>query len=289
MAGSGPPVLCIGAVHWDLIARHEGRIAPGADVPGRIVRRPGGVAGNVALALAEGGVRPVLLSAVGDDPAGRELLAACTARGVDCAHVLCAPGGETGAYLAIEDDGGLVAAVADARLLEAAGAGILAPLGRTLRLDGGVAVIDGNLPAETLAAVASAGLAGGTDLRLVPASPEKAPRLRVFLGHARAVFHLNVAEAAAILGRVPGDAAEAALGMVAAGAARAVVTDGPRAAADAGGHGLLTGVPPVVRAAGVTGAGDRFLAAHLLAGRAGADPRDALDAALAAAAAHVAG
>ena len=47
-----PDILCIGAMLWDVIGRAPRRMAPGADVPGRIRHIPGGVALNVALALA---------------------------------------------------------------------------------------------------------------------------------------------------------------------------------------------------------------------------------------------
>ena len=46
----------------------------GDDVPGRIVRAPGGVALNIAMALAGFGLNPALLSAVGQDQEGAELL-----------------------------------------------------------------------------------------------------------------------------------------------------------------------------------------------------------------------
>jgi sugar/nucleoside kinase (ribokinase family) len=45
-------VVVIGAAHWDVVARAAAPLAAGADVPGRVVRRVGGVAANVALGLA---------------------------------------------------------------------------------------------------------------------------------------------------------------------------------------------------------------------------------------------
>ena len=52
------PFLCVGAAHWDIIGRTAVPLPPGADVPGRVTRQPGGVAQNVARALAALG-RPV--------------------------------------------------------------------------------------------------------------------------------------------------------------------------------------------------------------------------------------
>ncbi|HFQ15736.1 MAG TPA: kinase, partial [Rhodobacteraceae bacterium] len=54
-------ILCIGSVLWDVIGRSPGRLAPGADVPGRISRLPGGVAMNIAMMLARFGLTPALL------------------------------------------------------------------------------------------------------------------------------------------------------------------------------------------------------------------------------------
>ena len=70
-----PDVLCIGAMLWDVIGRAPRRMAPGADVPGRIRHLPGGVALNVAVALARWGMTPSVLSAVGRDSEGKGLIA----------------------------------------------------------------------------------------------------------------------------------------------------------------------------------------------------------------------
>ena len=63
----GARILCVGAAHWDVIGRASVPLAEGADVPGRIQRRSGGVALNIArgVAVLEGASR--LCSVVGDD------------------------------------------------------------------------------------------------------------------------------------------------------------------------------------------------------------------------------
>ena len=150
-------------------------------------------------------------------------------------------------------------------------------------------MIDANLPEALAATVAADPCLARARLRLVAASPARAPRLRPLLGRAGAVLHLNRAEAEALAGRPLADAPEAARAMLALGAARAVVTDGPRPAADAAaGEALVAAAPPPVTLRRVTGAGDRFLAAHLAAELAGLGRAEALGRALAAAAAHVA-
>lgn len=284
-----PDILCIGALHWDLIGRAAGRLARGDDCPGRVVRRPGGVAFNIARALAGQGMRPALLAAVGRDAEGTALAAACTAAGVDPRWLHRAEG-PTDRYLALEDATGLVAAVADAATLEAAGPALLDPLtdGRLAAPWAGPVVLDGNLP-DTLLALVAADLAlTGADLRAVAASNAKAGRLAPLLGRAGATLYLNLAEAIALAGRPFADAAAAAAALARPGGARLLVTDGPRPAALAAEGRVNCSTPPCVTACRVTGAGDMLVGAHIAAEARGEGPVAALEAALAAAAAHVA-
>lgn len=290
-----PAIVCIGAVLWDVIGRSPAAMAPGADVPGRIRHVPGGVALNVAAALAARGQRVAVLGAVGRDPEGEALIAATRDLGVATDWLYRDAGLPTDVYMAIEDRDGLIAAIADVHALEAAGKAVLAPLhdgrlGRSGARWPGIAVLDGNLTKAQLAAIAADPVLSGTDLRVVPASPGKADRLLPLLGHNHVTLYLNRAEAETLAARPCDSAADAARAVVARGAARVLVTDGPRPVACAmRGAETLTAQPPAVTVARVTGAGDCFLAAHLVAERTGADRADALAAAIAAAAAHVAG
>ena len=289
------PVLCIGAVLWDVIGRSPARMKPGADVPGRIRHIPGGDALNVAAALAARGQAAAVLGAVGRDPEGEALLAALRAAGVGTDWIHRDPRLPTDVYMAIEDPEGLIAAIADAHSLEAAGEAVLAPL-RDGRLGSarapwrGAVVVDGNLTTAQLSAIAGDPALAAADLRVVPASPGKAERLAPLIGPAHVTLYLNRAEAETLAGHPCASAAEAAAAVVARGAARVLVTDGARPAACAArGAEVLTCQPPAVSIARVTGAGDCFLAAHYVAETAGQDRAAALAAAVAAAAAHVAG
>lgn len=292
---TAPPVLCIGAVLWDVIGRSPAPMAPGADVPGRIRHVPGGVALNVAIALAARGQAAAVLGAIGLDPQGDALLSAVHAAGVSADWVHRAPNLPTDVYMAVEDPDGLIAAIADAHSLEAAGEAVLAPL-RDGRLGSAAApwrgrvVVDGNLTAAQLSAIAADPALAAADLNVVPASPGKADRLAPLIGPPHVTLYLNRAEAQTLAGRPCADAAEAAAAVIARGAARVLVTDGARPAACAArGAEVLTCTPPPVPVARVTGAGDCFLAAHLAARAAGADRAAALAAAVAAAASHVSG
>jgi sugar/nucleoside kinase (ribokinase family) len=289
-----PDILCIGSVLWDIIGRTDLSMALGNDKPGRIARLPGGVALNIAMTLARFGLKPGLVSVVGDDPAGRELVAACEAMGLDCAPLLVDPDLPTDQYMAVEAQGVLVAALADAHSLEAAGDRILAPLadgrlGSAAAPWAGPVALDGNLTEALLADIAESPLFAVADLRIAPASPGKAERLRPLLRHPRATLYVNREEAGLLTGTRPANAAAAAEALVGAGARRVLVTAGAEMAVDAAPDRILTAVPPPVQARRITGAGDTFMAAHIAAELAGAGPEEALRAAVEGAAAYVSG
>ncbi|MGR3756198.1 MAG: PfkB family carbohydrate kinase [Tranquillimonas sp.] len=289
-----PDIVCIGSVLWDVVGRSSAHMRLGSDVPGRIARVPGGVAMNVAMTLAQFGMRPALLSAVGRDAEGAALIAECDARGLLTGHLYRSDDLPTDTYMAVEGANGLIAAIADAHSLEAAGDRILRPLadGRLGSADRpwqGAVVLDGNLTEMLLAQIADSALFAAADLRVAPASPGKAQRLRPLLRHPHATLYVNLEEASLLAHRPFDTAPAAAAGLVAEGAARVLVTDGSAPAAEAGHRGTREARPPEVLVTRVTGAGDTFLAAHIAAEHRGQDPDAALDTALRAAAAYVSG
>ncbi len=294
MTAAPPDILCIGSVHWDIIGRTPAHMAAGTDVPGRITRLPGGVALNIAMTMARFGLRPALLTAIGRDAEGDELVAACRRLGLVTDHVYRSDDLPTDRYVAVEGANGLVAAIADAHSLEAAGNKILRPLG-----DGslgtaatpwaGPVALDGNLTQRLLADIAVSPRFAAADLRIAPASPGKAERLLPLLPVPRATLYVNIEEAGVLCQRRFADAPEAAAGLLARGAVRVLVTDGARTSADGAADGILTAQPPAVLVTRITGAGDTFMAAHVVAERRGEDRGAALHSALAAAANYVSG
>lgn len=290
-----PDILCIGSILWDIIGRSSSAMRLGSDVPGRITRLPGGVAMNIAMTLARFGMRPAILTTIGRDAEGDELLAACQRLGLITDYAYRSDDLPTDRYMAIEGANGLIAAIADAHSLEAAGDKILRPLA-----DGGLAsaqspwagpiALDGNLTTALLADIAQSPLFARADLRVAPASPGKAERLLPLLTHPGATLYVNLEEANLLSRAHAATAPEAAEALLARGAGRVLVTDGGRMAAEATrGQGVITGQPPHVLVARVTGAGDTFMAAHIVAERAGRDRISALNAALQAAATYVSG
>jgi sugar/nucleoside kinase (ribokinase family) len=290
-----PDILCIGSVLWDIIGRSPASMRLGSDVPGRITRLPGGVAMNIAMTLARFGLRPAVLTAIGRDPEGDELVNACAHLGLETGYAYRSDDLPTDRYMAVEGANGLIAAIADAHSLEAAGDKILRPLadgrlGSAALPWAGPIALDGNLTEHLLADIAASPLFAAADLRVAPASPGKAARLRPILSHPGATLYVNLEEAN-ILTQIPAETApEAAKALLSRGAARVLVTHGGKSAAEGTqGLGVIVGSPPPVLVTRVTGAGDTFMAAHVVAQRAGRDRAAALDAALAAAAAYVSG
>jgi len=283
-------ILCIGSVLWDIIGRSPSAMRLGSDVPGRITRIPGGVAMNIAITLRRFGLTPALLTAIGRDAEGDELVSDCARLGMVTDYIYRSDDLPTDRYMAVEGANGLIAAIADAHSLEAAGDKILRPLTGALAGWTGPIALDGNLTEGLLAEIATSPLFAKADLRVAPASPGKAERLLPLLRCPNATIYVNLEEAT-ILSKIPArTAAEAAEALLARGAARVLVTDGGRACAEGrAGHGVITDTPPPVLVTRVTGAGDTFMAGHLVAERRGASREDALRAALRAAADHVSG
>lgn len=287
-------IVCIGSVLWDVIGRSGAVMRVGSDVPGRITRLPGGVAMNIAMTARRFDLRPVLLTAIGRDEEGEELITAADRLGMETGFVYRSDDLPTDVYMAVEGANGLIAAIADAHSLEAAGDKILRPLadGRLGSADApyqGLIALDGNLTEELLAEIAQSPLFSAADLRVAPASPGKAERLLPLLSCARATIYVNLGEAG-LLCQERFETSEAAVReMLRRGAANVLVTDGGRTAAQGSAQGVITAEPPQVLVTRVTGAGDTFMAAHIAAEARGEPPETALRKALVAAADYVSG
>lgn len=290
-----PDILCIGSVLWDVIGRAPASMRLGSDVPGRITRLPGGVAMNIAITLRRFGLTPALLTAIGRDAEGDDLVAACARSGLITDHIYRSDDLPTDRYMAIEGANGLIGAIADAHSLEAAGDKILRALedGRLARASApwaGLIALDGNLTESLLAQIAASPLFAAADLRVAPASPGKAERLMPLLAHPGVTLYVNLEEASLLAKARFATAPEAAAALLARGARRVLVTDGGRACADGAAlGGVIEDAPPPVLVTRVTGAGDTFMAAHIVAERRGEPREAALASALRAAADYVSG
>lgn len=287
-------IICIGSVLWDIIGRSAVTMRQGSDVPGRITRLPGGVALNIAMTLKQFGLQPILLSVVGEDAEGRELLKRCQSLGLHTDHIYLSKDLPTDRYMAVEAQNGLIGAIADAHSLEQAGSKILSPLLNGPLADrthpySGVVALDGNLTDALLHEISSDAAFSKADLRIAPASPGKAKRLTSLIRHANATLYVNLEEAGLLCNQEFSDSASAAQALVQKGANRVLVTAGGGPACDGHSSGTIQLKPPEVLVTRITGAGDTFMAAHIAAELRGEDREDALKSALDAAAVYVSG
>ena len=122
------------------------------------------------------------------------------------------------------------------------------------------------------------------ELIYLAASPEKASRARRLAAERGTTLYLNRSEAAALCAGSFDNSEQAARALIESGFEHAVVTDSDRAAADADSVAIVTAAPESSFAACVTGAGDRFAAAHIAGRRRGLQRRQVLRMAHAAAA-----
>lgn len=289
-----PDILCIGSVLWDVIGRSSSHMQIGSDVPGRITRLPGGVAMNIAMTLRRFDLIPAVLTAIGSDAEGEDLIAACTRMGIVTDHVYRSKDLPTDRYMAVEGANGLISAIADAHSLEAAGSKILRPLedgtfGDASAPYDGLVALDGNLTEALLSDISKSQYFARADLRVAPASPGKAERLLPLLAHTGTTIYLNLEEAGLLCHTRFKSSADGAAGLLKRGARRVLVTDGSKSASDGNANGVVTARPPKVLVTRVTGAGDTFMAAHIAAERSGANRASALKTSLQTAADYVSG
>jgi ribokinase len=263
---AGPAVTVVGSLNLDLVVRVARLPGPGETVLGEdVFRNPGGKGANQAVAAARLGRAVAMVGRVGDDQAGRDLLASLQADGVDTAHVRVVDGVPSGtALITVSEDGEnqiVVSPGANARLaagdVAAAGAALAAAAVTLLQLE---------VPLE--AVTAAARTAGGRVV-LNPAPVRDLPDEllgqvdvlvpnRVELAQlAHGPMPATVEEAAALADRLPTPAV-----VVTLGADGALVVE----------RGQAAHVPAVpVRPVDTTAAGDAFCGglADALAGGAG--------------------
>lgn len=249
---------------------------------------------NIAMTLTRFGMTPTLLTALGRDAEGDELEKACAARGMITELIYRSDDLPTDRYMAVEGANGLIAAIADAHSLEAAGSKILHPLYDGTLADAdqpydGLIALDGNLTAQLLSDIANDAAFFKSDLRVAPASPGKAERLLPFIQTGRGTLYVNLEEAGLLCQTTFKNSRTAATALLSKGAARVLVTDGDRTASEGIDASIISQSPPPVAVKRITGAGDTFMAAHIAAEAQGCERDEALNKALQSAATYVSG
>jgi ribokinase len=269
-SATAPAVVVVGSLNLDLVVRVPRLPGPGETASGGdLFRNPGGKGANQAVAAARLGRGVAMIGCVGDDQAGRDLLASLEADEVDSSHVRVVDGVPSGAaFITVAEDGEnqiVVSPGANARLtaedVDAAGA--------VLR-EAAVTLLQLEIPLE---AVAAAARTAGGRVVLNPAPVRALPEElleevdvlvpnRVELAQlAAAPVPGTVEEAARLAGRLP-----ARTVVVTLGADGALVVE----------HGHASHVPAFrVRPVDTTAAGDAFCGGLADALAAGAALQDA--------------
>ncbi len=263
------PVLVLGAAGLDMVGRLEAELRPAASNPARIRSSYGGVARNVAENLARLGQPVRLITVLGNDRTGDEILAHTAAAGVEMSAVLRTDEYPTGSYMGIVDKGGkLQFAVDDMRLLEALTPQYLKEQEALFKASSMV-FVDANLPVKSLRAAVSLARRAKIPICADTASSTLAERLVKFLPK----FYLVTANSKEA-GILTGLSFEAADRDAASEAARALVNQGVRIAlVTLAEYGVVyatsetTGHIPAIRTpiSDPTGAGDAMTAAVLFA------------------------
>ncbi|MCI0397646.1 MAG: carbohydrate kinase family protein [Chloroflexi bacterium] len=146
----GDHVLVIGATLLDTKGKPTAGLEPRTSNPGHIRHTRGGTARNVAENLARLGAKAMLVSAVGDDYTGRQLLDHTAEAGVNVENVSIIAGQHTGSYIALLDaDGSLSVALDDVHVMENITAAYLYQNRRLFR-DAQMVIVDGSLSPSSL-------------------------------------------------------------------------------------------------------------------------------------------
>lgn len=181
------PALIIGGSGVDIVGRLKGELNEGTSNPANIRTSFGGVARNVAENLARLGQPVRLITAVGEDRIGEQLLNQVAETGVEISGVLRTVQYPTGTYLAVVNPSGtLKFALDDINATEALTPGYLSQYTNWFR-EASLVFVDANLPRDTLRMVFS--LAGKAHLPVCadPTSASLATRLRPYLSRLRLI------------------------------------------------------------------------------------------------------
>lgn len=221
------PVLVIGAAGIDIVGRLRSELHMGTSNPAQIRASHGGVARNVAENLARLGHPVRLLTMLGEDQLGDQLLQQTAEAGVDVSAVRRSSEFATGAYLAVVNShGALQHALDDMRAVASISPQDLRDQ-ETLFKEASIIFVDANLSKDTLRTAISLARRAKVPVCADPASAVIADRLKPYLNR---LFMINPNSAeASILTDLPlhvakrREALQAAKYLVAQGVGIAIV------------------------------------------------------------------
>ena len=194
-------MVLIGSACFDIIGTVGEEVYLASSNPGRVRVSLGGTARNIAENLARLDVPVHLLTAIGDDAQGRQIVEQTRAAGVviDDETLIVAPGWPSGAYLALLDfRGRLITGVDDTGVLRQITPRAIHRWHHLVR-DAALVVVDANLRPQALRAVMRLCRRYRVEVCLDPVSVTLAGRLAPYLPDAMLITP-NMREAAALSG-----------------------------------------------------------------------------------------
>lgn len=221
-----PCVVVIGAASLDMKGRPKRPLAEGTSNPGYIRVSAGGVGRNVAENLARLGVPTMLLSALGDDSVGRQILETTSAGGVDVSRVILSSEWPSATYLAIVDEKGTpVVSIDDMQIMQLVTPRYIYAHRKWIK-DASMVVLDANLSPAAIKSAISVAAKWDVPACVDPVSVALAPRIVPHLSQIHLVVP-NQDEAGVLCGASISETFEptaAAQQLVAMGVDTAIIT-----------------------------------------------------------------
>jgi pseudouridine kinase len=192
------PTIVIGAAGVDIVGRLQGELLERSSNPARIRTSFGGVARNVGENLARLGQPVILLTAVGDDWNGEQLIGRAKAAGIDTSFILRKKNVHTGMYIGVLNSNvELLFALDSLEITEYITPTYIRQQSALFK-DAGCIFVDMNLKAETLKAVFSLARRYRVPVCADPTSTFLAPKILPYLPDLELITP-NAAEAAVLV------------------------------------------------------------------------------------------
>ncbi|RVU54556.1 winged helix-turn-helix transcriptional regulator [Anaerosphaera multitolerans] len=145
-----PYVTVVGGANVDIVGHSKEKLVRNDSNPGQVVQSCGGVGLNIAENISRLGIRTSLVSVVGADDRGKQILAELNLLDVDTANMFIIQNSSTSMYLAILDENrDMDVAINDMEIMDRLTPNLISKRKQIIE-NGEVSVIDTNLNKETL-------------------------------------------------------------------------------------------------------------------------------------------
>ena len=168
----------IGGANMDIHAKSDAQLIMRDSNPGTLHTSLGGVCRNICENLARLGARVKLITGVGDDYRGKNIIAGCEAAGIDMSAVRVIPGERSSSYVSIMDESGdMLLALSDMHIIKRLDASLVDDHAQLL-CGADMVICDGNLSAQTVERLTEVCL---SPLYLDPVSTSWAKEVKPFI------------------------------------------------------------------------------------------------------------